>query len=1089
MQKQIVNGLVFVAGFIGASLSPKAISDALSTGFVRPTYAPQYVPPVAEGEAIAVVDASGSDLAGVWSIRLDNEKKPIGEAGRWFEQAGFKDKIRLPDALQNCGFGSEVTVDTKWMGVSGFELWLTEKYDKYRVDGNVKVPFFLQSERRFIGDAWYQKTIDVKPGSPVDKDLILTLERPHWSTEIWFNGKRLGENLALGVPHVYNLGRVATGRHNLVVKVDNRLILPVGSRAHSVSDETQGAWNGIIGDIRIDWRDDVHIQNVKIETDYKTKRGVVTVLIENASGKNQSATLKVQGVQKTLQLAPGQNTATVPISFPREADLWSEFHPVLHDVSVDLVTSRGKESKTVRVGIRNIEAKGRKFYMNGHETFMRGHLDCAIFPLTGYPPMTKDEWLVHLGKMKDSGINHVRFHSWCPPKAAFEAGDELGMYLMPEVGIWGDPSNEKFGGWVEEEGLRILDAYGNHPSFMFFTHGNEPWRTGKNKPFLSELTKRFKEYDARMLHTASAGTIQTENDDFTVTGPKNPRYWKGVGYSGRHKNPHIQHEPGQWCAYPNFSEMAKYTGSLKPKNFEIFLEQAEENGVLHQWEDFVQASGKLQAMCYKQDCEAALISEGIGGTQLLGIADFSGQGTSLVGYLDAFYDEKGYFTKEAFSKFWAPMVPIARMGSYIYKQSDVIKAPVVFAYFEEGALKDQTLAWKVVDTSGQTCKAGELTGVTLEGGRNQVGEIVCQLEDLEAPAEYKLVLSLKGSDIDNEWPFYVYEDDPRVSYGGVEVYRTVDESLESSLNQGKSVLFIPQDFSRAHPNLSLEPVFWNRFLFSDRKDRVTLGLLLDEQHPVFGSFPVRFHTTWAWEEILKDSYGLVMQDLPKGEGMIVQPIDDWNENRYLGYLFEYKVGAGRMLVCMPDLLAKQEKDPAARQLLASIVDYMNSSAFAPKAEASLVDFSNALAYSTNKSKMMNLGASIESVSHSWRRSHSYVIDGNAGTQWNGQFKDEAYVTIDLGKTTSFQGVSLSSSTLREIEIYVGDDLGALERVVLRDGAAQERESMVLGESGSKGDQRIGFAREVSGRYLQVKIKSVYGTTVKLGELDVIFVFM
>jgi len=448
--------------------------------------------------------------------------------------------------------------------------------------------------------------------APEDKELILTMERPHWESTVWLDGENIGANNSLGVPHVYNLGQnLKAGEHSLVVKVDNRLILPVGDRAHSVSDETQGAWNGIIGELSLTWRNPVCMKRVNVSADYKTRSADVRVIIVNDTQAQQAAAIKVGDAVEKLNLNAGENEYKTIVQFSPDAELWSEFHPTRHAVDVALKSKWGGESRQLKVGIRNWETAGTKLLINGNETFLRGNLDCCIFPKTGYPPVDKKTWLEHLGKSKAAGINHVRFHSWCPPEAAFEAADELGMYLMPEIHIWGDPANPQFGNWVEEEGKRIIDEYGNHPSFCFFTHGNEPWRTGKNEPFLAALTATLKKYDSRMLHTASANTIQSEFDDFTCTAqPRGPYGWKGRGYQPHYKNPFIQHEPGQWCVYPNFDEMKKYTGPLKPKNFEIYMEQAEENGVLHQWKDFLAASGKLQMLCYKEDCEAALASDG-----------------------------------------------------------------------------------------------------------------------------------------------------------------------------------------------------------------------------------------------------------------------------------------------------------------------------------------------------------------------------------------------------------------------------------------------------------------------------------------------
>ncbi|MEM6883909.1 MAG: discoidin domain-containing protein [Verrucomicrobiota bacterium] len=1067
-------------------LSATAILSCTALAFEKPVLAPEYIPPVATGDPVVNVGAEGADLSGTWTIKLDNEKKPTGETDEWFNSKGFENKIDLPNALQNAGFGNPVTAETRWIGGSGINIWMTDKYKKYRQPGNVKVPFFLQPEKRFIGQAWYHKTIVIEQDAPKDKELILRLERPHWSTKVWLDGKLIGFNNSLGLPHEYELGsNLKTGKYELIIQVDNDMILPVGDKAHSVSDETQGAWNGIIGDMALEWRNPVYIDQIKVFTDYRTKSADVKLWIENRSGSTQNIRITLQGKTSPHQLAEGNQLIESKIEFGADAALWNEFTPALHEVNLSLDSDWGQEEKKLRVGIRNLETEGLKFIFNGHETFMRGTLDCAIFPLTGYPPMDNAAWLKHFGAMKASGINHVRFHSWCPPRAAFEAGDELGMYLMPEIHIWGDPAHPDFDGWVEAEGKRIIDEYGNHPSFAFFTHGNEPWRTGKNEPFLAELTKTLKAYDSRMLHTASANTIQSEYDEFTCTAqPRGPYGWKGRGFSHKHKTPFIQHEPGQWCVYPNFDEMVKYTGPLKPKNFEIFMEQAEATGVLPQWRDFLRASGMLQMLCYKEDCEAALASDGIAGTQLLQISDFSGQGTSLVGYLDAFMDEKGYFTKKQFSRFWNPSVPLARMSSYIYENSDELNIPILYAYFGHQPLKQQTLLWEISDSDGKVHLDGEFDDLEINAGRNAVGNLTASLKPLPAPARYTLTLKLAGTNIFNHWDFFVCEGDPDTTFNEVAIHHFVDDALKADLAAGKSVLFMPREHSLAHPKLSFQPVYWNRFHFSHSKDRSTLGLLIDNDHPALKGFPSKFHTTWSWEPILAPAYGLVMDKLPQTD-MIIQPIDDWNDNRLLGFLMEYRVGRGKLLICMSDLTQIQDKQPAARQLLSSLLDYMQSSEFTPTIGATLEDLSDDLRYSSNKSMLNNLGATVKDVSHQWKRSGKFAIDGDPGTNWAGAFKaGSGHITIDLGKETQLQGIQLSNTNLKTFTVSLGNDLNQLQQVDLLDAKKGIR---TLDQADSQSDQKIGFKQKESGRYLRIDITGIYGNSIRFGEMDVIFI--
>ncbi|MCY2929186.1 MAG: hypothetical protein NTV86_06760, partial [Planctomycetota bacterium] len=84
------------------------------------------------------------------------------------------------------------------------------------------------------------------------KRVVLTLERPHWETRVWVDGKALGSNTSLSTPHEYDLGTaLTTGKHQLTVRVDNGLVVDIGVNSHCVTDHTQGNWNGVVGDISL----------------------------------------------------------------------------------------------------------------------------------------------------------------------------------------------------------------------------------------------------------------------------------------------------------------------------------------------------------------------------------------------------------------------------------------------------------------------------------------------------------------------------------------------------------------------------------------------------------------------------------------------------------------------------------------------------------------------------------------------------------------------------------------------------------------------------------------------------------------------
>lgn len=365
--------------------------------------------------------------------------------------------------------------------------------------------------------------------------------------------------------------------------------------------------------------------------------------------------------------------------------------------------------------MRDFHVQGKSFVINGHPVFLRGTLECAIFPKTGFPPTDVEVWERIIKICKAHGLNHIRFHSWCPPKAAFEAADKLGFYYQVEASAWttiGD--GEPIDRWLYEESERMVAEYGNHPSFCLMSHGNEP--RGKNHPeFLKNFVSYWKAKDSRRVYTTAAGwPIILENDYHNVhrkvriqgwnqnlnsiinrEAPRSDYDWESA--VAHLKAPMVSHEIGQWCVYPNFKEIPKYDGVLKATNLEIFKKSLEANGMLQLADDFLNASGKLQALCYKADIEAALRTKGFGGFQLLDLHDFPGQGTALVGILDSFWDEKGYISPEQFRQFCDETVPPARFKKMIFTSDEKVECEIEVAHYGENEISSVVPSWKIAD--------------------------------------------------------------------------------------------------------------------------------------------------------------------------------------------------------------------------------------------------------------------------------------------------------------------------------------------------------------------------------------------------------
>ncbi|WP_373523542.1 sugar-binding domain-containing protein [Aquiflexum sp.] len=901
------------------------------------------------------------DLTGEWKFEADPMDKGITE--KWFSEE-LKDSINLPGSMAENNRGNNPSVDQEWTGTFWNKEWFTnEKYAQYREPDNLKLSFWLTPDKVYYGPAWYQKEV-VIPDSWKESHIRLFLERPHWETTVWIDDQIIGMKNTLGTPHNYelNIENLNPGKHTITIRVDNRVKeVNVGLNAHSISDNTQTNWNGIVGDIRLVATPRIYMEELKIIPDISRKSVSVKLKIKNNSGNSQKAKLtltaeKLNGdfpnektINQEVDLDIGINNIDLSYQMGDNPALWDEFNPNTYQMVLALKSDSGTDLKHVDFGMREFKVDGKHFSINNNPVFLRGTLECAIFPLTGYPPTKTEDWERIFRIIKDHGLNHMRFHSWCPPKAAFQAADKMGIYLQVEASAWasigdGEPIDQ----WLYEEAESILNEYGNHPSFVMMAHGNEP--AGKNhKEYLIEFVDYFKNYDDTKIYTSGAGWPYIDNADYFNSPAPRIQHWNQNLNSIINKSepqtvfdyqeltdktpmPVVSHEMGQWCVFPNFNEMPKYTGVLKPKNFEIFKATLENSNLDHLADSLMLASGKLQTLCYKADIEAALRTKHFGGFQLLDLHDFPGQGTALVGVLDAFWDEKGYVTPDEFRAFSGQTVPLARLEKRVFLNSDTLKASIEIAHFGENPILGVEPKWELIDNNKIVFAKGSLKASDIEIGNGiPLGKVTIPLIAIESPK--KLTLSVSVGKNTNSWDVWVYPSENKSRNNEeIRLVKNLDNETISFLEAGGKVLLstvkgsVKGEFG-GDIGIGFSSIFWNTSWTNGQKPH-TLGILCDPIHPAFVQFPTEFHSNWQWWDSMSYSNAIIIDQF-KGLNPIVRVIDDWFNNRNLALIFEVKVGKGKLIVSGIDFHTGIERRIEAQQLLFSLENYMASVKFSP----------------------------------------------------------------------------------------------------------------------------------------------------------------
>lgn len=817
-----------------------------------------------------------TDLSGKYGLFTDKSKEDrIPDV--------FPYEIELPNTTSNAGIGE--TNNEKCLG-------------------------YLTDIHRFEGYAWFRRKINVTT-EMTKNNLMLFLERTR-KTAVYIDGAKIGEYCSLCTPHKYFLNGLSAGEHELIVRVDNT-DYPTGG-GHLTSPDTQTNWNGITGRIGLFSFKSLPYA-IRTEADITGGRLMVRGKVMGDCSEDIRIRLHRGGRIYGEGTAPIENGRfSCVIKLEKDVPLWNEFNPEL----LELEIAAGEDVKIFKTGLRQLKAEGLKIRVNGNEAFLRGKHDGLVFPKTGFAPTDAESWLKVFETAKSYGINHYRFHTCCPPEAAFEAADITGIYLQPELPFWGTVPDEATPEteFLRQEGFRLLEEFGFHPSFAMMTMGNELWGS---KERINGLVGEYKAEFPDKLYCGGSNNFQfvpcvLENEDFfsgarlgrhrlirgstascdapfgfVQTDPPSSDHCyddiiRGTDKGGEANRsgeiliqqgtsakkvsaedgermlipdvPVISHEIGQYAIYPDYKEIPMYKGPVRHTPYESYRERAEEKGLLPFAEDFFAASGKLAAECYRREIEAAISSENFSGFQILDLQDFPGQGVATVGILNAFMESKGIISPEEWRRFCGVNTLYARLPKFIYKSGEKISFDIVASYtLPDSDIK--SVCWKI--TGEDTIAQGEavLTRRSERISRTENIDI-----SLNCGKPQKLSLTVTAEDgVFNEYGIYLYPD--------------IDVDItEDKIRYGEKILPIVHDLKLAAPdNLCIPPRsendlrgeyandFWCYGMFKSISESMgkpvptgTLGLLADTKSKLLGGFASENHTTPIWYNIVTHSF-------------------------------------------------------------------------------------------------------------------------------------------------------------------------------------------------------------------------------------------
>lgn len=751
-------------------------------------------------------------------------------------------------------------------------------------------------------------------------------------------------------------------------------------------------------------------------------------------------------VQKENIQKNNQNRIKVSFQLKETILMWDEWNPILYDVEIKVKNKKGKEIGFWKkeIGFCQRSIKDGMLYINEKKTFLRGNIDCCMYPLTGYPPMEEKEWTRILTIIKEYGLNHVRFHSWCPPEAAFEAADKLGIYVQIEGPMWMDYWTEYAVGTYKEhytylplEAKRIIENYSYHPSFCIFSNGNE---LNGDFNLLEVIIKELKKINPYLFYTLSTNwdrTISKEDDIYIAQSVD------GIGIRGQYfldnlvetgqlqyeqgilkRNiPVISHEVGQYSVYPNVNEIKKYKGVLKPVNLKAIKQDLSKKNLLKYIEKYVKVSGKLAKDLYKAELEAAFRTKKLAGIQLLGLQDFQGQSTATVGLLDVFYEEKGIITSEEFRTFCNETVILLNIEKYKYKTKENLICEVEIVHYGETVLKNQVLKFLIIDR-----KKNKIYETSIEIEKIQIGHnLVLQINEsifqsLQGRTQLQVIATIPELKIKNSWNLWVYEEKRKEEIEEIEkqeikrigkskIYYTNvwNEEIKARLKKGETILLIVgPKYIRQIGKSTYFPVFWSPVHFLNENP---CGMYIDNKNPLFSAyFPCDEAASVEWKPILEHSVSINIDTLYNFEP-ITMLIPNFYHNHKYSNMMEMKVGNGKLFLCSCDLEKIKSYSLAASYLMEAIINYMDSAQFCPTQLVSFEQLDILLQSKVQNIKEREDIALNKAAYSNSEKSELFKAekgnDGNRTTMWlAADNKNGYYWKVDLGDIYDISGTKV-----------------------------------------------------------------------------------
>jgi beta-galactosidase len=868
------------------------------------------------------------DLNGAWQFRLDS-------------QAAFARSIQVPGCWQAQGVGEQ----------SGI------------------------LRHHYAGTAWYRKTVSI-PESWKGKRVTLRIGGALRIAELFMNGKPGGSHDGMSAPFEFDVTDVVrAGASNIIdLRISNPGNPPGESPDKQIPSQPAGMlnyignWGGIYGPVELEATSRIWIEQVWVRPDLAKSTARFGIRVHNTEGQAFRGQLRVavgphQGAA-AIQVPAGQAAETeLAVPMPG-ARLWSPEHPDLYMAAVTVLRGDAECDRVdQRFGMREIKTQGSVLLLNGKPLYLRGYGDDNVEVLTGVPSASKEVYLGRLRLARSFGFNAVRFHSMTPVREYFEAADEVGMLVMAELPVAYTQYLLPFKDFVRNELTSVVLAHRNHPSWLSLALGNEfnlDWIKDENSK--REFQDTVGEF-YRLAKSLMPDRIVLSNDGNRLE----PTDMMSLGRGAAANHPTVRHEFGEYyCSLPDLSLIPKFTGVMIPEWLEAKSRWVTENGLAAEYPAYLRNSQRLLQLGHKFQIERVRRDADVTGYTYWLIVDYpggTGEGDSWEeGWFDSFWQPKGVLPEDG-RELNSPVLPLidAGPGDRTLWSDSTKDLKVLVSNYGDREIREGAASWRV-SSDGRTLAESRVEHLAAPLGRiGPVSTISIGHVGGESPRKLNLVVDVDGHV--NHWNFWAF---PRL------LMRHAESPIAAAVVWPGLKRYYPFVQSGAHAPVAhsvwITPVLDNAAIdFLESGGRVWLALektgdvtffpasggalgTVVREHPALQGFPHEDFCDLQFYSLMQHATPFPLDHLPKIAPIIggirtkAGFLSKRKELSKVGYVFEARVGAGRLLVTTLRIGSQlDDAHPEAVFLCDRLLRYCDSSEFRPQAEIAASQLSKEVA--------------------------------------------------------------------------------------------------------------------------------------------------